>query len=102
MKNNVFLFPASKIIGPEPFLPSSEVWSIGEIASYIRMSPNAVYHIVNRAGFPSSIGNPKRNRRWLAQDVKAYFETYSRNPDSTVRSSWVDLGHEPSTIVFKD
>jgi len=102
MRNNVFTLPASKSIEPEPYLPSLEVWSIDDIASYVRMSPNTVYQIVNRAGFPASIGNPKRNRRWLAQDVKAYFQTYSKNPNSSVKSSWVDLGYEPSTIVFKD
>ena len=86
--------------GFQPF--QGEVWKIEDIALHMRISKNSVYEIVNREGFPSTLGNKYRNRRWLARDVKEYFENLSKNPYQSRPSIQIEATYEPSTIVFNN
>lgn len=90
-----------------PVAPGSEayagdVWTIEDIALHMRISKNAAYEIVNREGFPSTLGNKYRNRRWLARDAKEYFENISKNPYQSRPSIQIEATYEPSTIVFNN
>jgi predicted DNA-binding transcriptional regulator AlpA len=89
-------------VAPEPRVFKSEIWTIEDVATYARMSKGGTYGLVNRPGFPSPLGNSHRNRRWLARDVKAYFENVSKQPNQSKSYLPVDFSFEPSTIVFSN
>jgi len=55
---------------------SAPVWRIEEVASFLRLaSTKCAYRIVAQSDFPASVVPGKRNRRWLAEDVKTFFES---------------------------
>ena len=63
--------PALKVVNLE-----APIWRIEEIASYLRISSvRGTYPIVRQPGFPLPIVHGSRNRRWIAEEVKAYFST---------------------------
>lgn len=50
------------------------IWRIEEIALYLRLeSVRGSYPIVRQPGFPLPIVHGSRNRRWIAEEVKAFF-----------------------------
>jgi predicted DNA-binding transcriptional regulator AlpA len=105
MRENIYQLktvPAQSALASEfqPF--QGEVWTIEDIALHMRISKNSVYEIVNREAFPSTLGNKYRNRRWLARDVKEYFEKISKNPYQSRPSIQIEAAYEPSTIVFNN
>ena len=105
MRENIYQLktvPVQSALASElqPF--QGEVWTIEDIALHMRISRNSVYEIVNREAFPSTLGNKHRNRRWLARDVKEYFENISKNPYQSRASIQIEAKYEPSTIVFNN
>ena len=85
---------------PQGNSSSKEIWSLEDLVAHTRMSKGTVYSIVNRPGFPAPLGNPFRNRRWLAKDVKAYFEQISKNSYRSQVPVSVDRNLEPVSIEF--
>lgn len=65
-------------------------------------SVDAVRKIVRRDRFPSSIGNQFRDRRWLALDVKAYFQEVSKTQFKETSKLRIEPNYEPLSIVFKN
>ena len=105
MRDNIYQLKSVRVQGPtapifQPF--QGEVWTIEDIAMHMRIPKASVYEIVNREGFPSSLGNKHRNRRWLAKDVKEYFEFVSKNPYQTRALIQIESAYEPSTIIFSE
>jgi hypothetical protein len=105
MRENIYQLRSVPVQGAtapvfQPYL--GEVWTIEDIAMHMRIPKTSVYEIVNREGFPSSLGNKHRNRRWLAKDVKAYFEFISKNPYQARASIHIESTYEPSTIIFSE
>ena len=90
-------YPVQK---PRNVSSDEEIWTLEDLVSHSRMSKGTVYSIVNRPGFPAPLGNPYRNRRWLAKDVKAYFEQVSRNPYRGHAQISIERNMEPTSIEF--
>ena len=87
-----------------PAIPAFEleVWALEDIAEHLRMTKPSLYQLVNRHGFPTPIGNSYRNRRWLAKDVRSYFEGISKNLYRTKVTAHVEPSYQPSVITFKE
>ena len=105
MRENIFALKSVKGLGLESSSSSSyvsEVWTIQDIAKHMHMTVDAVRKIVRRDGFPSSIGNQYRDRRWLARDVKAYFQEVSKTQFKETSKLRIEPNYEPLSIVFKN
>jgi hypothetical protein len=64
----------SSVLGLEdPVRLEDAVWTVLHIAMFLGIKPTAVLPIVNSNGFPVPLTNKKRDRRWLAEDVKNFF-----------------------------
>lgn len=59
---------------------SAEVWTIQHIATYLHLDEKSTYRIVSDSDFPNPIANRKRNRRWIASDVREFFAYQSKAP----------------------
>ena len=57
----------------DPVRLEDSVWTSLHIALYLGVKPSAALSVVNDYGFPRPLINKKRDRRWLADDVKRYF-----------------------------
>jgi hypothetical protein len=103
MRENILALKSTKGLGLEGSSSSryvSEVWTIQDIAEHMHMTVDAVRKIVRRDGFPSSIGNQYRDRRWLARDVRAYFQEASRTQFKDTSKLQIESNYEPLSIVF--
>lgn len=105
MRENIYQLKSVKI--QQPIAPGSEayagdVWTIHDIALYLRSSELSASRRVNQEGFPRPLGNLQRNRRWLAKDVKEFFEKLSKTPYVFRPELQVESSYEPSTIIFRD
>ena len=79
---------------------SDPVWSLLHIAMHLGVKESVALRVVNQQGFPSPIVNTKRNRRWLAQDVRTYFEIKSQGAMSQETSLRVNPAYQPKVISF--
>lgn len=53
------------------------IWRLEEIAEYLKLpSIKSAYSIINQPGFPRSIMPGKRNRRWIASEIKEFFRDH--------------------------
>ena len=105
MRENIFALKSVKALGVESSGSNSydsEVWTIQDIAEHMHMTVDAVRKIVKRAGFPSSIGNQYRDRRWLASDVRAYFQEASKTQFKELSKLQIEPSYEPLSIVFRN
>ena len=57
-------------------------WGIEEIAEWLAVSPTTVRREVVKPGFPAGrtlgIGQRRQQKRWLASEVRAYYERGGR------------------------
>ena len=105
MRENIFALKSVGALGSESSIPDSyrtEVWTIHDIAKHMHMTVDSVRKIVKRPGFPSSIGNQSRDRRWLACHVKEYFQKASKSQYKEVSKLQIEPKYEPLSIVFKN
>ena len=105
MRENIYQLKSVKIQMPvAPGLEAypGDVWTIQDIALYLRSSELSASRRVNQPGFPRPLGNLQRNRRWLAKDVKEFFEKLSKTPYAIRPELQVESSYEPSTIIFRD
>jgi len=105
MRENIYQLKSVKIqvpVAPGSEAYSGDVWTIQDIALYLRSSELSASRWVNRKGFPRPLGNLQRNRRWLAKDVKEFFEKLSKTPYVIRAELQIESGYEPSTIIFRD
>lgn len=74
----------------DPISLQDDVWGIEHIMMMLRSkNKDLILGLVKSEGFPLPLANQKRNRRWLAMDVKEFFEKRSQ-------------GHLPSTSPTLD
>ena len=105
MRENIYALKSLRVMGTEGSNSNgyaSEVWTIQDISTHMRMTVDSVRKIVKRDGFPSSIGNQHRDRRWLACDVKAYFQEASRIRYKENSKLQIEPNYEPLSIVFNN
>jgi predicted DNA-binding transcriptional regulator AlpA len=77
------------------------VWSLHDICTYLKISRSTALAIVNEPGFPRSIANARRNRRWLAQDVMRYFQQRSHGGIEIPPSYPVPRNHTPKNLQLR-
>ena len=105
MRENIYQLKSVKIqvpVAPGAEAYSGDVWTIQDIALYLRSSELSASRRVNQKGFPRPLGNLQRNRRWLAKDVKEFFEKLSKTPYAIRAELQIESGYEPATIIFRD
>jgi hypothetical protein len=105
MRENIYQLKSVKVqaeVAPGLEAYSGAIWMLRDIALYMRSTELSASRIVNQPGFPRPLGNQHRNRRWLSQDVKAFFENLSKTPYSTRPALQVETNYEPSTITFRE
>jgi hypothetical protein len=105
MRENIFALKSVRALGSEYSTSDSygtDVWTIHDIAEHMHTTVDAVRKIVKRPGFPSSIGNQYRDRRWLACDVKVYFQQVSKNQYQEASRIQIESNYEPLSIVFNN
>ena len=81
---------------------ATEVWTMQDISAHMLMPVSSVRNIDKRVGFPSSIGNQHRDLRWLACDVKAYFQEASKTQYRENSKLQIEPNYEPLSIIFNN
>ena len=100
------IFHLASVRAQEPKVPglqahSRDIWTLEDIAAYLRISEIAASRWVKQSGFPRPLTNQHRNRRWLASAVRAYTEKTSDASCSPQLAIPIETNYEPTTIVFK-
>jgi len=80
---------------------NDEVWGLEHICEFMKQPRRSLYPLVNSEGFPLPLNNQKRNRRWLASAVRAYFANKQGCVVQPVLRSLTNVSYEPNTIVTK-
>jgi hypothetical protein len=81
------------------------VWSIEHIALFMRQPAKSMYELVKSPGFPEPLFSQKRNRRWLAEDVKSFLAARSKNTNRSaqpVMSIQPVSNYVPSSYSFRE
>jgi hypothetical protein len=84
-----------------PINLSDEVWGVEHIALYLKQDKRSLYPVINAEGFPLPLTNQKRNRRWLASAVRAYFVERQRGAVHPKLQSVPNTSYEPISIHTK-
>ena len=77
------------------------VWTMLHIALYLGVKPNAALSVVHEYGFPKPLINKKRDRRWLAEDIKRFFAKKSQGELEVIPKKLIDRSYTPKSIEFK-
>lgn len=85
----------------DPVSLDDSVWTILHIALYLGQKPDSLLSVVNSYGFPSPLTNQKRNRRWLAEDVKSFFVKRSQGQLQEPIAKKIDKSQTPKTMRLK-
>ena len=85
----------------DPVRLEDSVWTTLHIALYLGVKPNAALSVVNEYGFPRPLINKKRDRRWLAEDVKKFFAKKSLGELEVVPKKLINKSYTPKSIEFK-
>ncbi len=85
----------------DPVRLEDSVWTTLHIALYLGVRPNAALSVVNEYGFPMPLINKKRDRRWLAEDVKRFFAKKSPGELEVIPKKLIDKSYTPKSIEFK-
>ena len=78
------------------------VWTISHIALFLSQRHEVALSVVNSYGFPIPLTNQKRNRRWLAEDVRKFFEKRSQGEFAATTSYNIDKTQAPKSFRLKD
>jgi hypothetical protein len=81
------------------------VWTMEHIALYMCQPVKSMYELVKKPGFPAPLFSQKRNRRWLAEDVKSFLATRSKNINRSsqpVQSLQPVASYTPSSYSFRE
>jgi hypothetical protein len=97
------VFPKARLLAVEPIATSlmDEVWTLEDIGTYTKHGVRVLYPVVNSPGFPSPMTNQRRNRRWLASAVRAYFASPQMYVDAGQVRGLQNVQYEPKTINTK-
>lgn len=93
---------AQKQVAPGLEAYSGDIWKLIDIAAHMRTTELSASRMVTQPGFPRPLGNQFRNRRWLASDVREFFEKLSKTPITSRPVMQIETNYEPSTITFKE
>jgi len=85
----------------DPVSLSDSVWTILHIALFLGQKPDTLNSVVNSYGFPLPLTNQKRNRRWLAEDVKAFFVKRSQGELHGPIAKKIDKTQTPKSMRLK-
>jgi|LauGreDrversion4_2_1035121.scaffolds.fasta_scaffold42098_2 hypothetical protein len=85
----------------DPVHLDDAVWTVLHIAMFLGIKPTAVLSVVNSNGFPVPLTNQKRDRRWLAEDVKHFFAMKSKGAYEQKESSLINPSYSPKSIQIK-
>jgi hypothetical protein len=85
----------------DPVDLNDSVWTLLHIAFFLGQSPDRVLSVVNSFGFPVPLANQKRNRRWLASDVKEFFNKRSQGLLQVNSNVKVNRHQSPKSMGFK-
>jgi len=80
---------------------SDEVWNLLHIQMCLGIKESAAQSLVNEYGFPKPIVNEKRNRRWLAEDVKSHLKKKSSGEVFQPKKHAIKPMYEPKVVSFK-
>ena len=80
---------------------NDEVWSLLHIQLFLSVPEETAQRVVNNYAFPEPIVNKKKNRRWLASDVRAYFTKKSSGEIEPPKRKPIRSGYEPKVVTFK-
>ena len=85
----------------DPVSLDDTVWTILHIALFLGQKPDSLNSVVNLFGFPLPLTNQKRNRRWLAEDVKAFFVKRSQGELHEPITKKIDKTQTPKSMRLK-
>ena len=85
----------------DPVDLNDSVWKLLHIALFLGQSPERVLSVVNSFGFPVPLSNQKRNRRWLASDVKEFFIKRSQGLIQVHSEVKINRHQSPKSMGFK-
>ena len=85
----------------DPVSLDDAVWTILHIALYLGQKPETLNSVVNSFGFPRPLTNQKRNRRWLAEDVKQFFIKRSLGQLQEPVGKRIDKSQTPKSMRLK-
>ena len=85
----------------DPVSLDDTVWTILHIALFLGQKPDSLNSVVNSFGFPLPLTNQKRNRRWLAEDVKAFFVKRSQGELHEPITKKIDKTQTPKSMRLK-
>jgi hypothetical protein len=85
----------------DPFNLTDPVWTTLHLAMFLDIREDAVLSLVHSFGFPKPLANQKRNRRWLAEDVKAFFVKRSQGQIESLNSYQPDKSQMPKSMRLK-
>ena len=85
----------------DPVSLDDTVWTILHIALFLGQKPDSLNSVVNSFGFPLPLTNQKRNRRWLAADVKAFFVKRSQGQLEELIAKKIDKAQTPKSMRLK-
>ena len=85
----------------DPVSLNDSVWTILHIALFLGQKPDTLNSVVNSYGFPLPLTNQKRNRRWLAEDVKAFFVKRSQGQLREPVAKKIDRTQTPKSMRLK-
>lgn len=85
----------------DPVSLGDSVWTILHIALFLGQKPDSLNSVVNSFGFPTPLTNQKRNRRWLAEDVKAFFVKRSQGQLQEPIAKRIDKTQAPKSMRLK-
>jgi predicted DNA-binding transcriptional regulator AlpA len=86
---------------PGPIDLADEVWGLEHICEFMKQKKRSLYPLVNSEDFPLPLNNQKRNRRWLASSVRAYFANKQGCVVQPTLRSVPNVSYVPSTIITK-
>ena len=85
----------------DPVSLDDTVWTILHIALFLGQKPDSLNSVVNSFGFPLPLTNQKRNRRWLANDVKDFFAKRSQGQLQEPVAKKIDKTQAPKSMRLK-
>ena len=85
----------------DPVSLDDSVWTILHIALYLGQKPDSLNAVVNSFGFPRPLTNQRRNRRWLAADVKEFFAKRSSGQLHEPIVKRIDRSQTPKSMRLK-
>jgi len=85
----------------DPVNLTDPVWTTLHIALFLDIREDAVLSLVHSFGFPKPLANQKRNRRWLAEDVKAFFVKRSQGQIEAPNPYQLNKSQLPKSMRLK-